>query len=80
VLEHLEDDSAHDQVREQVLALLAEPPMRLGVARTPPADQCRPPGGAAPCAMVVAATVRRPAPGGHNVGMIVMTTMRADLG
>jgi hypothetical protein len=61
-----------------------------------PADQCRVPrlvavvragrrrggrqGGAAPCAEVVAATVRRPAPGGHNVGMIVMTTMRADLG
>jgi hypothetical protein len=38
------------------------------------------PGGAAPCAKVVAATVRRPAPGGHNIGMIVMTTMRADLG
>ena len=54
-----------------------------------PADgarrQCRPPtrggpGGAALCAMVVATTVCRPAPGGHNVGMIVMTTMRADLG
>ncbi|MFZ0045981.1 MAG: hypothetical protein WAL16_09115 [Streptosporangiaceae bacterium] len=30
-LEHLEDDSEHDKVREQVLALLAEPPMRVGV-------------------------------------------------
>jgi hypothetical protein len=38
------------------------------------------PGGAAPCAKVVAATVCPLAPVGHNVGMIVMTTMRADLG
>jgi hypothetical protein len=38
------------------------------------------PGGAVLCAKVVATTVCRPAPGGHNVGMIVMTTMRADLG
>lgn len=30
-LEHLEDESEHDKVREQVLALLAEPPMRVGV-------------------------------------------------
>jgi hypothetical protein len=26
-----EDDEEHDKVREQVLALLAEPPMRVGV-------------------------------------------------
>jgi hypothetical protein len=30
-LEHPEDDSEHDKVREQVFALLAEPPMRTGV-------------------------------------------------
>jgi hypothetical protein len=30
-LEHPEDDSEHDKAREQVFALLAEPPMRTGV-------------------------------------------------
>jgi hypothetical protein len=51
-----------------------------GARRQCPLPTRRRPGGAARCAKVVAATVCPLAPVGHNVGMIVMTTMRADLG